>query len=178
MGKLTATEVKAATQKEKPYKLTDGRGLYLFVNKAGKYWRYDYRYQKKRKTLALGVYPEVSLKDARNKLEEARRILNQGSDPAFIRKVSKVKDLNANDRTFEKYAWEWYAKKKWTTNHRRTVKSRLENYILPWIGNIPVDKISAQDVLLVCRRVEEKGAIETAVGRQNTIRIEIDMISL
>ena len=162
MRKLTAIEVKVAPPKEKPYKLADGGGLYLLVNKTGKYWRYDYRYLKKRKTLALGVYPEISLKDARNEHEEARRLLNQGNDPAYIRKISKVEHLYSSDNTFEKLAWEWFAKQIWSDDHRITVKSRLENYVIPWLGKRPVKEITAQEVLVVCRRVEQKDFIETA----------------
>lgn len=82
MGKLTAQKVKTTPNKSKQYKLTDGAGLYLLVKNIGKYWRYDYRFLKKRKTLALGVYPETSLKKAREKHQVARKLLDKDIDPS------------------------------------------------------------------------------------------------
>jgi len=163
VGKLTATQVKNAKPKAKPYKLTDGGGLYLLVNKTGKYWRYDYRYLRKRKTLAIGVYPTISLKDAREKHIDAKRQLANDIDPGHLRKINKVKRLVAAENSFEKLAKEWLKRQtNWTEGHRRTVKSRLDNNILPWIGDRPVSELTPQDILTICRRVESRGAIETA----------------
>ncbi len=162
MGKLTNTQVKNAKQQSKPYKLSDGDGMYLFVTKAGKYFRYDYRFLGSRKTLALGVYPAVTLKKARKRLAEAREKLEEGIDPGHLRKMTKASKFEAAENCFEKFALEWFAKQNWTEGHARTVKSRLSNNILPYIGDRPVNEITAQDVLTVCQRVEDRGAIETA----------------
>jgi integrase len=162
MGKLTATKVKNTKPETKNYKLGDGGGLYLLVTFKGRYWRYDYRYLNKRKTLALGVYPEISLKEAREKHAEARKLLAEGIDPSLHRKRLKTARIASAKNSFEKLAWEWFGRQNWTEGHRRTVKGRLKNNILPWIGDRPVNEITAQDVLTVCRRVESRGAIETA----------------
>lgn len=162
MNKLSAQEVKNAKPKSKQYKLTDGGGMYLLVTKTGKYWRYDYRYLKKRKTLAIGVYPDVSLKKAREKHQDARKLLADGIDPGHLKKVTKAEKYLAAENSFGKLAWEWFAKQKWTEGHARTVRGRLDNDVIPWIGDRPVNEITAQEVLVVCRRVESRGAIESA----------------
>ncbi len=162
MGKLTFAQVNSAKQKEKPYKLTDGDGMYLLVNKAGKYWRYDYRFLGKRKTLALGVYPKISLKKARKRHAEAREKLDEGIDPSQFRKSIKATKEEAAGNSFDKLASEWLTKQNWSESHAFTVKSRLNNYILPHIGNRPVNEISAQDILKICRLLEARGTIETA----------------
>lgn len=162
MGKLKMAEVKGATFTGKAVKLADGDGLYLLVIKTGKYWRYDYRFQNRRKTLALGVYPETSLSDARERHYQARVKIAQGIDPCELRKMSKIDALESAENSFQTIAMEWFVKQNWTDGHRRTVKGRLENNVFPYIGNKPVKDISARDVLLVCRRIEGRGAIETA----------------
>jgi integrase len=162
MGKLTAIKIKNAKPGTKNYKMADGGGLYMLVTKTGRYWRYDYRYLNKRKTLSLGVYPDISLKDAREKHANARKMLADEIDPAEHRKRMKAARFAAADNSFEKLAWDWFGKQNWTKGHARTVKGRLNNNILPWIGDRPVSEITAQDVLTVCRRVESRGAIETA----------------
>jgi integrase len=162
MSKLIASQVKGAIPSKKPYKLSDGGGLYLLINKAGKYWRFDYRFVKKRKTLALGVYPEVSLKKARIKHSEAKSILADGNDPSFLRRMNKETIHYFAENSFEKLANDWFSKQNWTEGHARTVRSRMDNYILPWIGKMAIKDISAPDVLSICRRVESRGTIETA----------------
>jgi len=161
MEKLKDIQVKTARFKNKAFKLTDGGGLYLLVNKSGKYWRYDYRYLKKRKTLALGVYPEISLKKARKVHKDARATLSEGVDPSHLRKANKTDKLEAAENSFGNLAWEWFHKQNWTDGHRRTVKSRLERDVLDWIGNRPVNEITAKEVLTVCQRVQKRGAIES-----------------
>ena len=98
---ITNTSIRNAKPKEKQYKLTDGRGMYLLVNKTGKYFRYDYRYAGKRKTLALGVYPDVGLAEAREKLDDARRLLKNGVDPSQHRKEMKAKRIELSANSFE-----------------------------------------------------------------------------
>ena len=130
---LTNLQVERAKPKEKPYKLTDERGMYLLIHpKGGKWWRFDYRYQGKRKTLSLGVYPDVSIKVARKKRDDARSILDGGVDPAYYRKLNKELRVDS----FEAVAREWFGKFRgqWTNNHATTTLRRLEKDILPWVG--------------------------------------------
>lgn len=162
MHKLKILEIKRVKFESKQFKLTDGGGMYLLVTKTGKYWRYDYRYSKKRKTLALGVYPEISLKEARAKHLEARKQLAEGIDPGYFRKLNKEQKIQASENSFGKFAWEWFSKQNWTEGHARTVKGRIEKNIIPYIGDRPVNDITAKEVLIICRRVENRGAIETA----------------
>ncbi len=161
---LTDTAIRNARAKEKPYKMSDGRGLYLLINKTGKYFRYDYRFQGKRKTLAIGVYPDVTLKVARGKHQAARRLLQNDVDPAQYRKETKTIQKQQAENSFEALAREWFTKNKhiWTYGHSRTIIRRLELNIFPWLGSRPVASIKAPELLSVLRRVEDRGALETA----------------
>ncbi|MGD9947675.1 MAG: tyrosine-type recombinase/integrase [Desulfobulbus sp.] len=159
---LVDTAIKNAKPKEKPYKMTDGKGLYLLVKETGKYFRFDYRFQGKRKTLALGVYPDVSLSGARERLAEARKRLADGIDPGEQRKMDK--EATADHNSFEAVAREWFIKYKhtWTDNHARDIISRLEANVFPWIGGMPIANVTPPVLLSVLRRIEARGAIETA----------------
>ncbi len=161
---LTDSAIRNAKPKEKQYKLYDERGLYLLVNKAGKYFRFDYRYAGKRKTLALGVYPEVKLAVAREKRDDARRMLQNDVDPAQYRKETKSMQKEQAGNSFEAVAREWFTKNKhnWTDGHSRTIIRRLELNIFPWLGARPVASITASELLTVLRRIEDRGALETA----------------
>ncbi len=161
---LTDTAIRNAKLEDKPYKLTDGRGLYLLVNKSGKYFRWDYRFAGKRKTLALGVYPEIRLKEAREKHEDLRRLLAQGIDPIEYRRQAKAQSLSETTNSFETVAREWFLKNKhvWTEKHAQTIISRLENNIFPWLGGMATSSITAPMLLESLRRIEDRGAIETA----------------
>ena len=110
-GKLTDIRVKQAKFTEKPKKLSDGGGMYLLVDQSGKYWRLNYRFGGKQKTLALGVYPTVSLKAARDKRDEAKRQLDKGLNPSTLKKRAKVARVEAVTNTFEAIGREWYGKK-------------------------------------------------------------------
>jgi integrase len=161
---LTDSKCKNAKPKDKPYKLADEKALYLEVMVNGsKYWRFKYRYNNKEKRLALGVYPEVSLKEARDKRDEARKLLASGVDPAENRKAMKAAQM-ANGETFEVVTREWFAKKKdsWADNHAERILRRLEANIFPWLGNLPIASIDAPKLLAVIRRIEGRGAIESA----------------
>jgi integrase len=163
MGRLTAKEVQAARlDSGKQKKFTDGDGLYLFVNKSGRYWRYDYRFLGKRKTLALGVYPDISLKEARGRHYKAKKTLDNGIDPGYQKKLDKALKIEAAENSFGALSSEWFSKQKWTHGHSRTVQSRLDRDILPYLQNRPVNEITAKEVLIICRRVESRGAIESA----------------
>jgi integrase len=136
----------------------------LLVKPAGKYWRYDYRHGGKRKTLALGVYPSVSLAAARKGRDEARSLLDQGVDPGEARKAKKEALFTDNENSFEVVAREWHARQSagWVPSHSVRILARLENDVFPWIGKKPVADLLAPDLLAVVRRVEGRGAGETA----------------
>lgn len=161
---LTDTAVRNAKPKDKPYKLSDEKGLYLLINKAGKYFRYDYRFGGKRKTLALGVYPRVTLKKARETHEEAQKLLKNGIDPQQYKKETKAMRIEQAANSFEAVAREWFTKNKhiWTAGHSRTIISRLDNNVFPWLGPRPIAEIASPVLLSVLRRIEDRGAVETA----------------
>jgi integrase len=161
---LSDAKTRNAKPKQKAYKLSDANSLYLLVVPAGgKYWRFDYRYDGKRKTLALGTYPAVSLLQARSKTLEARQAKAQGIDPGKQKKAQKQAQA-ATINCFEVVAREWHAKflTKWTPGHSKTIISRLDRNVFPWLGNKPINEITAQEVLRVLRLVESRGAIESA----------------
>lgn len=161
---LTDTAVRNAKPSEKPYKLTHGKGLYLLVNATGKYWRLDYRFAGKRKTLALGVYPDVTLASARERRDDARKLLASDTDPSLVMAVNKRARLQAAENTFEAVAREWYAKKlpTWAPTTAQKVIRQLEKDIFPWIGNHPIKDIAAPELLATLRRMESRGALELA----------------
>jgi len=154
---LTDTAIRNAKPDEKPYKLTDGKGLYFLVNKVGKYFRFDYRYRGKRKTLALGVYPDTTLQEARDEHESARKLLRKDIDPGLHKKISKHIKTEQAANTFEFVAREWFEKYKhtWKLGHSRTITQRLEANVFPWLGGQPLAEISALETLAVLRRIEE-----------------------
>jgi len=161
---LTATAIRNAKLREKQYKLYDEKGLYLLINNAGKYFRYNYRFDGKRKTLALGVYPTVKVQDARLKRDEARKLIVNGVDPVQHRKETKVMRANQAANSFEAVAREWFTKNKpkWTEKHAKNIIQRLELNVFPWLGSNPIATIAAPDLLDVLRRIESRGAIHTS----------------
>ena len=159
--KLTASQIASAKPKEKPYKLGDGGGLYLLVNPNGsRYWRVKYRWQGREKTLAIGIYPDISLKSARLKLAESRSQLANEVDPSAVKQAAK----QAGKDSFAAVTNEWFTKHSpnWAASHSVKVIGRLEKDVLPFMGRRPIAKITAQDLLQVLRRIEKRGAIETA----------------
>lgn len=162
---LTAKQVEQAKAKDKPYKLADGGGLQLLVNpKGARYWRYKYRYGGKEKLLALGVYPEVSLKAARQGHQKARDQVAQGIDPGAVRKVEKLSRHLAAAESFEALALEWVevrlADKAEATKKRN--ESIIANYLTPWLGSRPVGDISPQELLAALKRAETSGTLDSA----------------
>jgi integrase len=146
-------------------KYTDGGGMYLLVTAAGKYWRMNYRFEQKRKTLALGVYPTVSLADARKRRDKARELLSKGIDPNAAKREEKQfkADLAAN--TFELVARAWLKKtavtRKEITQNR--IKTLLEHDIFPFIGSVPINTLGPRDVLnKALRKIEARGSVDTA----------------
>lgn len=162
---LTVLQVQKAKPQEKPYKLGDGQGLYLLVNPNGrKYWRLKYYFANKERVLALGVYPEISLAEARRKRDDARRLKHEEIDPAEDKREKKRRFLATHENTFEKVAREWHELKqeRWSPYYARQVMQRFENDIFPKIGHRPTDKIAASDLLAVARAIESRNAIEIA----------------
>ncbi len=148
-----------------PRKLGDGHGLFLWVMPNGaKYWRLSYRINGKQKTQALGVYPEVSLKEARDKRAEARKILSEGKDPVLEQKKKKVLYQQKNTNTFEAIAREWYDtnKPKWSARYAEGVMKRLEDYVFPEIGSYPITEIEPPILLQAIKKIENRPAIEIA----------------
>ncbi len=158
--KLNASGVKAIQPRGKTFKVADGGGLFLEVRSNGaKYWRLSYRYFKKQKTIALGVYPAVSLKDARLKRDDAKKLLAEGHDPGRVKADKK----RAEENTFRVIAHRWHGVKKseWTPRHAKTNLSRLENHVFPHVGDYPITKIDPPTILRVLRRIEARGNIDT-----------------
>jgi len=162
---LTDAAIRNAKPGKKQMKLFDERGLFLLVSPAGgKWWRFKYRFDGKEKQLSLGVYPDVTLKDARERRDEARKLLANEVDPSENRKARKAAKTEQAANSFEAIAREWHSKYQpsWTDKHARTILDRLENNIFPWLGNSPVATIKAPDLLKAIRRIENRGALETA----------------
>lgn len=155
---------------EKAKKHSDEKGLYLEVMPNGsKYWRLKYRFLDKEKRLALGVYPTVSLKEAREKRDEAKKQLAQGLDPSNVKKEEKLKALSEQDSSFEQVAMEWHSKQKnWTPRHASYVLKRLQNDIFPVLGFKAINTITPQDLLFALRKIEERGAIDIAKRLRQT----------
>ncbi len=162
---LTAIEVRNARPAEKTRKMFDGGGMYLEVSPSGgKWWRLKYRFDGKEKRLSLGVYPDISLKEARERRTEARKLLANGVDPSEYRKASKAMNAEKAANSFEAIAREWYVKHSpnWSTSHSSRIIRRFERDIFPWIGGRPVSGITAPQLLEVIRRIEQRGALDTA----------------
>ena len=162
---LTDTAVRNAKPGEKPAKVFDERGLFLLVTPAGgKWWRFRYKFDGKEKLLSVGVYPDVGLKDARVRRDAARKLLTDGIDPGENRKATKATKTERAANSFEVVAREWFEKFKpnWEENHSGRIMARFERDIFPWIGGRPIADIAAPELLAVARRIENRGALETA----------------
>ncbi|MCG7928336.1 MAG: tyrosine-type recombinase/integrase [Candidatus Thiodiazotropha taylori] len=160
---LTDTAVRNAKPKEKAYKLFDGGGLFLMINpKGSRYWRLKYRFQGKEKLLALGVYPDVSLKTARDRRDAARTHIADDIDPSEVRKATKAAQSEAD--SFEAVAREWWGQREpnWSKTHSSRIMLRLNKDVFPWIGKRTIGEITAPELLTVLRRIENRGAVETA----------------
>lgn len=178
---LTDPAIRKAKPGPKPAKLFDERGLFLLVTPAGgKWWRFRYKFDNKEKLLSLGVYPDVPLagrtekdtktgkvrkiKGARDLRDEARELLAQGIDPGEARKAQKSARADRAANSFEVVAREWYAKHapNWAEHHGDRIIRRFERDIFPWIGGKPIADVTAPELLAVVRRIENRGALETA----------------
>lgn len=167
---LTNTTCKnAKSNPDKPYKLTDDKGLYLLIQKNGsKYFRYDFRFQGKRKTLAIGVYPEISLKEAREKRDTAKKQINDGTDPCLIRKIEKA---GSTENTFQAVAEEFLTSNahRWSASHQLHIKQCYERDVFPWIGSRPLKDLTAIEVLSTLKRIVDRGSLEVAARTKQFI---------
>ncbi|THF64246.1 tyrosine-type recombinase/integrase [Pseudothauera rhizosphaerae] len=162
---LTDTAIRAAKPAEKPVKLFDEKGLYLELSPAGgKWWRLKYRFGGKEKRISLGTYPDVGLKQARERRDEARKLLADGIDPGEHRKAQKAAGEERAANSFEVVAREWYAKMAatWVPSHGEKIIRRLERDIFPWLGRKPVGDIGSPELLATIRKIEDRGRLETA----------------
>ena len=162
---LTDVTIRHAQPGSKSRKMFDGRGLYLEVTpRGGKYWRLKYRFGGKEKRLSLGVYPDVSLKEARHRCEDARRLLTREIDPSEYRQALKAARAQQTTNSFEAVAREWFAKHapNWAPSHSSRIINRLERDVFPWIGGKSVATVTTTQVLALVLRLEERGALETA----------------
>ncbi len=163
--KLTDSIIKAAKPKEKPYSLPDGQGVVLFVQPSGsKWWRYRYRFNGKAKMLSIGVYPDVTLKNARNKQTRFKELLSQSIDPSQYRQEQKQLEALAAENSFEAVAKEWWENWKTTKSERHAhyVMRRLEADIYPVIGRKPITEITAPMLLMAIKKIEARGALDIA----------------
>src|SRR5215831_7380415 len=162
---LTDSHVRNAKPKAQAYKLGDGQGMYLLVRPDGaRYWRLDYRFAGKRCTLALGVYPTITLSVARARREDAHTLLAQGTDPSAAKKAKRRSALRANETTFEVIGREWIhnQSKRLAPRYCAQILARLEGDVFPQIGSRPIAEIDAPELLDVMRKVEQRGVLETA----------------
>ena len=172
---LTDTAIRKSKASEKPQKLFDGGGLFLLVSPAGgKWWRIKYRFDGKEKLLSLGTYPEISLKDARERRDEARKLIAKGIDPSEERKNIKRQKSITKANLFETVASEWMEGRKTRVaigQHQKTL-ARMTNDVFPWLGQRPISEIDAPEILEILRRVDNRGARYTA----HLLRSEISQI--
>lgn len=162
---LNDTYIRTLKANEKDQKHFDGGGLYLFIPKSGsKLWRLAYRFDGKTKMLCLGKYPLISLKEARERREDAKRLLSRGLDPGAHKKQIQQEKLVKIRDSFRNIALEWHADQtaSFTDKHRNTIMFRLENYLFPTLGDMHIVKLEARDILAVVKPIEHQGQLETA----------------
>lgn len=160
---LTDIKVRTAKPTDKQYKLTDGNGMHLLVHPNGsRYWRLQYRFGGKQKMLALGVYPEITLADARARRDEARKLLANGVDPSENKKAVKV-EQEQEAITFEVVARDWHASnQKWSESHSDRVLKSLEDNLFDAIGKRYIAELKTRDLLIPIKAVEMSGRLEVA----------------
>jgi integrase len=161
---LTDTAIRRAKPSDKAVKMTDGLGLYLLLNPNGsRWWRFDYRFSGKRKTLSMGVYPDVSLKDARERRDEARKKIARGIDPSAERKADKQAEISAVENTFEAVARRWWAEHAptWTPAYANRILARLDADVFPAIGAIGIEDVAPADLRAMADKIRARGVTET-----------------
>lgn len=162
---LTDTKIRKLKPKEKEFKVSDEKGLYLIITPKGKMlWKQKIYFEGKEQKLSHGPYPDVSLKTAREKRDQARSDAANGIDPAYKKKAKKLSKQLGIENNFAAIATEWHLKfsEKWSPDHGKRILERLKKDIFPWIGKRPIAEITAKDLLDVLSRIESRGAIETA----------------
>jgi hypothetical protein len=163
---LSDTQIRSAKPSDKSIRLRDERGLYLELTPSGgRWWRLKYRFAGKEKLLSMGTYPDTTLKAARDKRERARKLLAEGVDPSDARRAEKASRSTAVVNGFEAVAREWHAVvhlAQVSPGHAARTLIRLEEDVFPWLGGLPIGEIKAPQLLQAMRRIEARGAIETA----------------
>jgi integrase len=164
---LGALDVERTKAGSKSQHLFDGGGLFLLVTPSGgKWWRFKYNYSGKSKTISFGTYPEISLSQARDRREAARKLLAIGVDPSAARKAAKAAKEELQANSFESIAREWHKKQvensEWTEEHAETIKTRMVKDMFPYIGFKPITEITAKDIRGILDRVKDRGAVDTA----------------
>jgi integrase len=162
---LSDAKIRNAKPRSKPYKLADGEGMFLLVHPNGsKYWRLKYRFFGRERILALGVYPDTGIAEARERRSQARKALAAGNDPADLKQEAKRQGEKKVRNTFEVIAREWLALKshEWVERYFKISVSRMERHVLPKLGSKPITSINAPDVLSMLRAIESSGAFDTA----------------
>lgn len=163
--KLTDVVIRQAKAEQKTYRKSDGKGLYIEIRPTGsKYWRLAYRFTGKQKTLALGVYPEVGLSEARDERDSARKLLRKGVDPLFDRQRRNAEQKAASDNSFETIAREWHEVRKgeWNTRHAGRTLKWMETDLFPAIGKRPISEIKPAELLAVIKKIERRDALDVA----------------
>ena len=162
---LTELKCKSAKSQQKPYRITDGGGMYLEVMPNGsKYWRLKYRLMGKEKRLALGVYDTVSLAEAREGRDTAKKLIKAGEDPCFAKKEDRRERVLRAEHTFETVAREWHENKKakWSPRYAANILDRMETDVFPYVGSRPIAEIAPLELLETIKRIEKRGANEVA----------------
>src|SRR6185437_5736461 len=160
---LTPIEIRNAKPRDKAYKLADGDGMYLLITPTdARYWRLKYRFGGKEKVLAIGVFPEVSLAEAREKRGAARRLIRDGFDPVEDRQIRKRQDKHLRANTFRAVADDWMTRQqpRWTPGHAERVRRSIEIDLYPHVGARPIAALNAPEMLAVLRKIESRGAHE------------------
>lgn len=168
---LTDIAIRRLAAREKPYRIADSKGLALLVHSNGsKYWQYRYRFNGKGKLLALGVYPDVTLAEARDRRDEARKQLANGVDPSDVRRMRKSARAESEINSFQAVAEEWYClhKSKWSESHIVRTSRLLTVELFPWLGSKPIAEIKPPELLAALRRIEARGAKDSAKRARQT----------
>ena len=162
---LSDTQISKAKPQNKDVKMFDGGGLFLLITPTGgKLWNFKYRFGGKEKKLSFGAYPAITLADARQRREDAKKLLANGVDPGETKKAQKAAQGDQDMNTFEVIAREWHSKfaHTWVASHAQHKLERLEKNVFPWLGKRPIKEITAPEVLEVLRRLESRGILDTA----------------
>lgn len=165
MPALTDSKLRTLKAKKGLYRVADSGGLCIEVRPTGaRLWRYRYRHTKKAKMIGLGEYPDVGLQDARRRRDQARDLVRRGIDPSVQRKLNRLTANEEAENTFASIAWQWFAQneKRWTAGSVKRARRMLEKDLLPWLGPLPITEVKARALLTTLRRIESRGAQETA----------------